>query len=904
MLRTPLAITRSAGASAATPRWVDLLSPPRADHALFIASGHPEAVAALARPQPVFPLPADDPLRALVLAALTLRGEGLAAASVLTEGPGGGAQVWTLCPLHALGWGTPVAAVLREVRWGEFSGAERLILADPKAPLASLDAALEALGGALPAPEPVALHHAGVTLLLAAPLAAPGAALRAEAEALLASLRLGPADLGSGVAALQEEVQAAHALYLDEVESAHGAFLNAALAAITARPRLERGAPDGASIVSQARALQRLDAPAPRFALPHLRLGAQVLVLDEPTELTQAIVVSLRQQGVEASRASSLPEDTRGLDVILLARGMHPVDHLEDALELVHHVREVVRRLGAQPAGRPRALITLHDTRGTFGHDATPEPHRAPLAAIPAVARALRDLDPLATVRSLDLERGARSPATLGRLVVSELLQGGPEPLVGLRSNGARSTLHPVPIPPEGASLRTPRARLAFMTLDPVGVERLVARQQEAPAPLVLITPTRAEALAEALRACGAPVHVIPAIFRRPEAITAAVDRAQELVGPLEEAIALLPRRLDPADAPSTLRALLHLLHLLQQAPLAHLHLLLPADTADDAPWRAELATLTACTLYARAWLPEAAALTISHIDPHLPTMVTRLASPGERLEIVEIPPAVEACEVGVLLGSGLAPGLADATLWGRPTLPVAWVVEWFVRFAWTLLPHLHFTALTQLRVLRELRLPRRPEEIPRLLLRAQAVEHPDHRATLRLALIEAEGGAPWVEADVHLDDADGALPILMPMELPRQGAPRIDAARWASAEGSGLGPHLHALHPLEVSPRAASAHLAPDLQLWAAPTWTEPTLLDALLQQALWWHLEARSERAQIVRIGRLIIAGRPSPRAEHQGLLLAAEEGHADLQALDASGAVLLQALDVHLQPASAIP
>ncbi len=903
MLRTPLAITRSAAASALPPRWVDLLPPPRADHALFVASGHPEAMAALSRPQPVFPLSADDPLRALALAALTLRGEGVASASVLASGPQGEAQLWTLCPLHALAWGTPVVAVLREVRWGEFTGAERLLLADPQAPLASLDAALESLGGALPAPDPVALHHAGVTLLLAAPLAAPGDALRAEAEALLASLRLSPSELGAGVAALQAQVQEAHALYLDEVESAHGAFLSAALAALTARPRQERDAPDGAPRAAQARALQRLDAPAPRFALPHLRLGAQVLVLDEPTELTQAIVVALRQQGVEASRASSLPEDTRGVDVILLARGMHPVDHLEDALELVHHVREVVRRLGAQPAGHPRALITLHDTRGTFGHDATPEPHRAPLAAIPAVARALRDMDPLATVRSLDLERGARSPATLGRLVVSELLQGGPEPLVGLRSNGARSTLHPVPIPPEGAPLRAPRARLAFMTLDPVGVERLLARQRATPAPLVLITPTRAEALAESLRACGAPVHVIPALFRRVEAITAAVERARELVGPLEEAVTLLPRRLDPADAPSTLRALLHLLHLLQQEPLSHLHLLLPADTADDAPWRAELATLEASALYARAWLPEAAALTISHIDPHQPVAPTRLASPGERLEIVEVPPAVETCEVGVLLGSGLAPGLADATLWGRPTLPVAWVIEWFVRFAWTLLPHLHFTALTQLRVLRELRLPRRAEESPRLLLRGRAVEHPEHRATLRVALVDAAGEA-WVEAEVHLDDADGALPILMPMELPRQGAPRIDAARWASAEGSGLGPRLHALHPLEVSPRAASAHLAPDLQLWAAPTWTEPALLDALLQQALWWHMEARSERAQIARIGRLIIAGRPSPRAEHQGLLLAAGEAHADLQALDASGAVLLQALDVHLQPVSAIP
>jgi acyl transferase domain-containing protein/NADP-dependent 3-hydroxy acid dehydrogenase YdfG len=172
--------------------------------------------------------------------------------------------------------------------------------------------------------------------------------------------------------------------------------------------------------------------PAPACGRPLAGLAhAPLAVVDGGSGLANAVVEHLATHGITAVATDSPEPDAWG--VILLgglANGQRAVDTGRAAFR-------VARTVAASMTERGGVFVTVQDTGGCFGL-VDPDPERAGLGGLAALARTA-DLEwPLAAVKAIDCQRGARDPNAIAAAIVEELRTGGATLDVGLRADGTR----------------------------------------------------------------------------------------------------------------------------------------------------------------------------------------------------------------------------------------------------------------------------------------------------------------------------------------------------------------------------------------------------------------------------------------------------------------------------------
>jgi acyl transferase domain-containing protein len=182
--------------------------------------------------------------------------------------------------------------------------------------------------------------------------------------------------------------------------------------------------------------LELMAAPAAGFAAPGLVDGEPVFVLGG-AGLDAAVVAALRSNGVEARAVDALPD---GAKRCIYLGGLRRVEDEAQAMAVNREAFVAAQRL----AGVDDALfVTVQDTGGNFclrNADA----RRAWLAGLPALVKTAALEWPRATLKSIDLECGARDDAALAEAIAGELLLGGGEIEVALPAAGGRYTLKSV----------------------------------------------------------------------------------------------------------------------------------------------------------------------------------------------------------------------------------------------------------------------------------------------------------------------------------------------------------------------------------------------------------------------------------------------------------------------------
>ena len=167
-------------------------------------------------------------------------------------------------------------------------------------------------------------------------------------------------------------------------------------------------------------------------------LGAQRLVVtDDGGGVAVALVAALAHHGVNATLSATVPADA---DAVVFLGGLRTVASVDEAVavnrEAFHASRAVAARFGEHGG----AFVTVQDTGGDFGltgKDGT----RAYLAGVAALARTAALEWPKASVKAIDVERGARDAKATAEAIATELLAGGATLEVGLHADGRRTTL-------------------------------------------------------------------------------------------------------------------------------------------------------------------------------------------------------------------------------------------------------------------------------------------------------------------------------------------------------------------------------------------------------------------------------------------------------------------------------
>lgn len=188
-------------------------------------------------------------------------------------------------------------------------------------------------------------------------------------------------------------------------------------------------------------AMRAVVTPPAGLALPGLTAGL-VAVTDDGTGVAPALVRRLAEHGVRAEVVADVPAEACG---VVLLDGLREVGSVEDATA----ANRAAFRAARQAAARLEtggAFVTVQDTGGNFGL-ADPDPARAWLGGLAALARTAALEWPQACVRAIDCARAGRSPDEVAAAIGDELTAGGPALAVGLRGDGSRVTVTPASAP-------------------------------------------------------------------------------------------------------------------------------------------------------------------------------------------------------------------------------------------------------------------------------------------------------------------------------------------------------------------------------------------------------------------------------------------------------------------------
>jgi NADP-dependent 3-hydroxy acid dehydrogenase YdfG len=214
--------------------------------------------------------------------------------------------------------------------------------------------------------------------------------------------------------------------------------------------------------------VELMSSPAPGLAIAGLYSAVRVRICGENPVAT-ALAKRLSELRADVL-AVAVPEGDD--DFVIALDGLNDVRSIDDAIAINRTTFAKVKPIAAQMAARGGTLVLVQDTGGDFGL-AGREPLRAWLGGVSALGRTCAQEWPKATVQTLDIARGGRSPEAIADAIVSELLNGAGAREVALLSDGSRATVRCVREP---LSVSTPVLKPGAVVVATGGARGVTAR--------------------------------------------------------------------------------------------------------------------------------------------------------------------------------------------------------------------------------------------------------------------------------------------------------------------------------------------------------------------------------------------------------------------------------------------
>ncbi|MEW5848464.1 MAG: SDR family oxidoreductase [Myxococcota bacterium] len=181
-------------------------------------------------------------------------------------------------------------------------------------------------------------------------------------------------------------------------------------------------------------------APACGLAMAGLLGARKIVVTEDGTGVSAALVRELSRRGLAAHVVEAVPEDA---EAVIFLGGLRAVRTTDEAIPVNREAFRVARAIASRFAKQGGVFVTVQDTGGDFGLSGRHR-SRAWLAGVSALARTAAIEWPTAAVKAIDVERGTRSADVLAGEICRELFTGGTTREVGLAADGSRWTLRSV----------------------------------------------------------------------------------------------------------------------------------------------------------------------------------------------------------------------------------------------------------------------------------------------------------------------------------------------------------------------------------------------------------------------------------------------------------------------------
>ncbi len=270
------------------------------------------------------------------------------------------------------------------------------------------------------------------------------------------------------------------------------AHLNAALGGHSAAPSPSAAPPHVAkkAVDAPRRWVTRaVPAPALGMVAPGLLGAKRCVITDDETGVASSLVQALATHGLHAEVVREVPADA---DAVIVLAGLRAIESTDAAMNVNREAFRAAKAIAPRFASQGGTFITVQDTGGDFGMRGA---DRAWLGGLSALAKTASQEWPNASVRAIDIERGASAPDALAAKLAHELVRGGPELEVGLREDGTRLTLlsESVPVTASTPVLAKGDVVLASGGARGVTAATLIALANETKCRLVLLGRTKLE---------------------------------------------------------------------------------------------------------------------------------------------------------------------------------------------------------------------------------------------------------------------------------------------------------------------------------------------------------------------------------------------------------------------------
>jgi len=223
-------------------------------------------------------------------------------------------------------------------------------------------------------------------------------------------------------------------------------------------------------------------APAPGVVLPGL-LGGDPLWIVGHAAIGAALATQLHAFGVAAQSVSAVPASARA---VIYLGGLRDFASIDEAIAINREAFALARLL-AQEDHKASLFVTVQDS----GWAAVNE--RAWAAGLPALVKTCALEWPQASLKSIEIDRAARDPASLALAIVEELLAGGTQIEIVLTAQGERLGVCCLPRPLTRAAPVVDAGAVVVVSGGARGVTAacLIAWAQRCPARFVLLGRTQ-----------------------------------------------------------------------------------------------------------------------------------------------------------------------------------------------------------------------------------------------------------------------------------------------------------------------------------------------------------------------------------------------------------------------------
>jgi acyl carrier protein len=181
--------------------------------------------------------------------------------------------------------------------------------------------------------------------------------------------------------------------------------------------------------------------PGPGFGVSGLSGEGSLLLTPDGHGVAEALAARLRSRGLAVVVGNDLPADAKGA---VLLHGLGPFADANGALTAQGLAFRIARGLAPRVSAQGGVFVTTQDTGADFGLSCS-DLTRALSGGLVGLSRTAGIEWPLAGVKGLDVELGARAADAVAEAIERELFTGGPDRDVGLAADGRRLVLESVP---------------------------------------------------------------------------------------------------------------------------------------------------------------------------------------------------------------------------------------------------------------------------------------------------------------------------------------------------------------------------------------------------------------------------------------------------------------------------